>query len=112
MIVAELEASMCFRMPSVVAEVTESVFRKFKKSGLGHWVIWTGNEINKNTLPVKAGLNMFLPKPPKASLATPMAMKVPIIIIQFGMELGRLKASKIPVITADKSVVVFFDLRR
>ncbi len=90
----------------MVADVAASIFKKFKKSGLGQFVICTGKEINRNTRPANAGLKIFLPKPPNAILAMPIATKAPISIIQAGIELGRLKASRMPVIIAEPSRMV------
>ena len=81
-----------------------------KKYGTGHVVMCIGKEINKNTLPTRAGLNIFLPKPPKHILAIIIAKKAPIKIIQQGIVDGRLKAKSNPVIIAEKSVVVFLIL--
>lgn len=69
-------------------------------------VICTGKETNKKTRPTRAGLNMLNPNPPKDNFATPMAIKLPITIIQMGKLDGKLKANKIPVINADPSVMV------
>ena len=55
---------------------------------------------------------MFFPIPPKAILATTIAMKHPINVISIGKFDGKLKASNSPVIIADKSLVVFCVLKK
>ena len=73
---------------------------------VGHVVISTGKDINKNTRPTKAGLKGFLPNPPNDILPTPIATNAPRIIIQIGKLLGTLKARSTPVIIAEPSVIV------
>src|SRR5690606_16402026 len=53
-----------------------------------------------------AGLNGLLPSPPKLSFPIPIATNEPINIIYHGRFEGTLKASRIPVITADPSEIV------
>ena len=60
----------------------------------------------RKTRPTKAGLKIFLPRPPKDILPTPMETIAPIRMIHQGKLLGTLNASKIPVIIADPSVMV------
>ena len=92
--------------------VSASIFIKLRKSGLGQVVICTGKEINRKTRPASAGLKIFFPNPPNAILVIPMATNAPTKIIQAGMLLGRLNASKTPVIIAEQSLIVLAVLSR
>ncbi len=75
--------------------------------GRGHVAMAAGKEISRNTRPVSAGLNMLQPSPPKAILATPMAITEPATAIHHGSEEGRLSASRTPVTTAERSPMLF-----
>ena len=59
-----------------------------------------------------AGLKGFLPKPPKAILATPMATRAPMTTIHIMSTVaGTLKANSKPVTTAEPSQMVLGTLR-
>ena len=53
-----------------------------------------------------AGLNGFMPSPPNACFATPMANTEPTAAIQSGIPAGRFSASSRPVSTAERSPMV------
>ena len=88
-------------IPSGVAPVTASIPACLFT---GHDVICTGNEIKRKTRPTSAGLKMLFPKPPNDNFPNPMAAIAPTIIIHHGKLDGTLKASKIPVTSAEPSV--------
>ena len=90
-----------FNILRVVAPVAPSGLNIEPKYGFGHTVICTGNDINKNTRPTKAGLNMLHPIPPKHILATIIDINAPISIIQQGIDDGKLNANNNPVIIAE-----------
>ena len=58
------------------------------------------------TRPTSAGLKGFLPRPPKVILPTPIDTSAPTATIHSGMDEGKLKASSIPVTTADQLLTV------
>ena len=57
--------------------------------------------MRRNTRPAKAGLKRLFPKPPKDILAIPIATIEPMTTIHIGRLEGRLKASSMPVTTAE-----------
>ena len=64
------------------------------------------NEIKRKARAARAGLNGFLPKPPKPCLQIVIANIEPMAAIQSGKPAGRSSASKRPVRTAEKSPIV------
>ena len=97
-----------FNAANGVAAVVASTYAVSKPLGSGHEVIWTGNEISRNTRPTNAGLNRFCPSPPKLIFATPIATNAPITTIHQGKLLGKLNARSKPVSTAERSQMVDF----
>lgn len=97
-------------LESTVADETASVADS--KTGAGQVVICAGNEMSKNIRPTRAGLKMFLPKPPKDIFPMPMAANAPIARIHIGRFDGTLNASSTPVMMADPSLIVgsFFNM--
>ena len=69
-------------------------------------------EFARKTRPMSAGLTKFLPRPPNSILTMKMAKKLPTTGSHRGAATGRLKASRMPVTTAERSKVVFSHLRR
>jgi hypothetical protein len=63
----------------------------------------TGKEMNRNTLPTRAGLKILFPSPPKVIFPIPIATKAPIITIQNGIFDGRQNARSNPVRMAEPS---------
>jgi hypothetical protein len=90
---------------SGVAPVAASV-AKNPAEGMGHDVMATGKDINKNIRPAIAGLNRLLPSPPKLIFTTPIANAAPIATIYKGIPEGRLSANSNPVSAADRSHTV------
>ena len=70
--------------------------------------IFSDQDASKNALAAKAGFTIFCPRPPKAILTTTIANIAPITNCHTGNVNGTLKASNIPVTTADKSFIVCF----
>jgi hypothetical protein len=62
--------------------------------------ICTGNEIMRNTLPIRAGLNGLFPNPPYTCFAIPTATNTPINSRYHGNEAVTLRESKSPVTAA------------
>jgi hypothetical protein len=91
--------SPSLRIPKGVAVVTPS-------RGVTQVVIATGQEATRNALPIKAGLKILQPKPPKNCLPIMIATAEPIAAIHKGIVDGRQKASNKPVITALPSLIV------
>ena len=59
-----------------------------------------------NARAARAGLNGFIPSPPKTCFATKIAKTEPTTAIQSGMPAGRLRARRSPVTTAERSPIV------
>jgi len=89
--------------PRGVASVTAS-----SEMGWFHLVINVGKAAMRKALPNNAGLNIFIPRPPKSCLARPMAMKEPRTHAQIGNEGGIIIAKRIPVTTALQSEMAIF----
>ena len=101
-----------FNIVSGVAAVCASKKDVLSPFGIGQEVICEGNEIIRKTLPTSAGLNILFPKPPKLIFPMPIAANAPIAIIQIGRLAGILKASSIPVISAEPSKIDALDLSK
>ena len=71
-------------------------------------VIFPAKEIIRKHLPARAGFIKFCPSPPNSCFTTMIAKALPRIGIQIGIWGGMFSASRSPVTTALKSVVVFF----
>jgi hypothetical protein len=71
-------------------------------------VMATGKEARRKDLPIRAGLKMFCPSPPKRCFATTMAKMEPKAAIQTGNVGGRQKARSSPVTIALNSLVGSF----
>ncbi len=73
--------------PKVEAVRTQTVFPD----------IWVGYAKNKNARVTRATLKIFMPVPPKTSLAKITAKAVATAIIQRGVSTGTIKGINIPV---------------
>lgn len=101
-----------FMMESGVAPVSASRYVPNPCPGTGHVVICTGNEIRRKARPASAGLKRLQPSPPNVIFTTPIAKSEPMTIIHIGRFDGTLNANKIPVNTAEPSVMVSLSFLR
>ena len=99
--------SFAFMSFKGVAVLTAS---KMEFPGCIQLVIAPEKLANIKALPTKAGLNTFAPSPPKNSLATTIAKKQPRISIHIGRFGGITRASRRPVITAERSFTLISSL--
>ena len=98
-----------FMIDSGVAPVVASRYVPNPCPGTGHVVICTGNEMRRKARPASAGLKRLHPSPPNVIFTTPIAKSEPIQIGRFD---GTLNANKIPVNTAEPSVIVSLSFLR
>jgi hypothetical protein len=92
---------------SPLAKSASGVAPATPSSGKTHVVISVENARNITILAVAAGFAKFLPRPPKSIFTSIIATKLPNTACQTGIPTGKLNASSIPVMQADKSLIVF-----